>query len=64
MLDDGHEDCGVGAFAEACFEDREVAEMFVVPGLSDVGDFQRVVGIVGFDDCFVTGTEIALQCLY
>ena len=60
MLDDGHEDCGVRAFAETCFENGEVAEMFVVPGLSEVGDFQRVVGIVGFDDGIVTGAEIAL----
>ena len=39
MLDDGHEDGGVRAFAEACFEDREVAKVFIIPAFSVVCDY-------------------------
>lgn len=64
MLDNGHEDGGVRAFAETCFENGEIAEMFVVPGLSEVGDFQRVVCVFGNDFDIVTDAEIALECFY
>ena len=49
MVDDGHEDCRIRAFAEACFKNGEIAKVLTVPAFSVVCDFQRVVRIFGND---------------
>ena len=63
MVDEGHENGRIRAFAEACFENGEVAKVFVVPGLSCIGYNERLVCAVGDDGRFVSDTEIAWQRL-
>ena len=59
-MDDGHENSGVRAFAEACFKHRKIAKVFAIPALSVVCDFQRVVRVFRNDFNIVTDAEIAL----
>ena len=60
MVYDGHEDGRVRALAQACFKNGQIAKMLVVPRLPGIGDFQGMVGSVGFDDGFIAGAKIAL----
>ena len=60
MVDDGHENGRVRAFAKASFKHGQVAKVFAVPAFSVVCDFQCVVRVFGNDFDIVTDAEIAL----